>query len=90
MESKPKSQDLSCQKFRQMASEYLEGTLGPRVSWKFNYHGERCKGCGAFAATLQATISVLRSLPSLEAPEELKRRIREEYLRGSSDVGPGV
>lgn len=76
---------LSCQKVKQMSSEYLEGTLGPKRLWEFNYHAERCKGCDAFVSSLRATIRALNSLPPQKAPEELKRRLREQYLEGSSN-----
>ena len=81
--------DLSCQKVQQMSSEYLEGALGPKELWKFNYHTERCKGCSAFVSTLRATIQVLNSLPPKKAPEELKQRLREQYLGESNDTDAG-
>jgi hypothetical protein len=80
------SRDLSCKKFQQISSEFLDGDLGPRMLWSFNYHAERCKWCSAFLSTIQATISVLRSLPYLEAPQELKQRIGEQPLLSSSDA----
>ena len=81
------SRDLSCRKFSQMASEYVDGTLDPGMLWEFNYHAERCRGCSAFVSTLRAIVSILRSLPFLEAPEELKQRIREQSIQGSGDAG---
>ncbi|MBI4282270.1 MAG: zf-HC2 domain-containing protein [Chloroflexi bacterium] len=80
---------LSCQKVRQMSSEYLEGTLGPKRLWEFNYHAERCKGCDAFVSSLRATIRALNSLPHQNAPEELKRRLREQYPGGSINTSAG-
>ena len=84
------SRALSCKKFQQIASDFLDGDMGPEMLWKFNYHAERCNGCSAFLASLRATISVLNSLPSLEAPQELKQRIREQSLRGNNDAQSGV
>ena len=71
--------ELSCQKVRQMSSDYLEGDLGTKMLWKFNYHTERCSGCSAFVSSLRATIRALNSLPGEKASEELKRRLRELY-----------
>ena len=84
------SRYISCRKAQQIASEYLDGTLEPKMLWKFNYHVERCKGCSAFVSTLRATISVLHSLPSLEAPPELKQRILEQSLQGGNDSESGT
>ena len=80
---------LSCQKVKQMSSEYLEGTLGPKRLWEFNYHAERCKGCDTFVSSLRATIRALNSLPHQKAPEELKRRLREQYPEGSNNLNTG-
>ncbi|MFH1560418.1 MAG: hypothetical protein ABID84_03290 [Chloroflexota bacterium] len=81
--------DLSCQKFQQMSSEYLEGTLEPQKLWEFNYHAERCKGCNSFVSSLRATIRALNSLPPENAPEELKQRLRQQYPgeSNSTDIG---
>ena len=73
------NKELSCGKFRQMSSDFLEGTLGPKDLWKFSYHAERCRGCGAFVSSLRATIQTLNTLPSQNAPEDLKQRIMEQF-----------
>ena len=67
-----------------MASEYLEDSLSPKLVWEFSYHAERCKGCNTFLSTLRATLGMLKSLPSREAPEELKQRLRKQYFSGST------
>ena len=80
------SRDLSCRKFQKIASEFLDGDMGPGMVLRFNYHAARCTGCSAFLATLRATISALHALPPLKAPEELKQRIRKQSLGDSSDA----
>ena len=80
------NRDLSCVKLRKMASEYLEGTLGPKSLWKFTYHSERCSGCSAFVSSLRASIQILNSLPKMEAPEDLKQRLREQFPKESKDT----
>jgi hypothetical protein len=83
------NRDLSCLKMRQMSSEYLEGTLGPKFLWEFTYHSERCKGCSAFISSLRASIQVLNTLPQMEAPEDLKRRLREQFHGEGNAPGAG-
>jgi hypothetical protein len=75
--------ELSCQKIRQMSSDYVEDALGSKMLWKFNYHTERCSGCSAFVSSLRATIRALNSLPGEKASEELRRRLRDLYSGGS-------
>jgi len=78
------SRDLSCVKLRQMSSDFLEGTLGPKDLLKFNYHAERCSGCSAFVSSMRATIQTLNSLPSQNAPEELKQRLMDQFPEESN------
>jgi len=75
------SRDMSCLKLREMASEYLDGTMGAKEVWKFNYHSEKCGGCNAFVSSLKATIQTIQSLPSQTASEELKQRLRQQFLQ---------
>ena len=63
--------------------------MGPKDLWKFNYHSERCKGCSAFISSLRATIQTLNSLPAQNAPDDLKRRILEQFPGESSKTGAG-
>lgn len=80
------NKDLSCVKLRQMSSDFLEGTLGPKDMWRFSYHTERCKGCGTFVSSLRATIQTLNSLPSQNAPEDLKQRLMKQFSEDSKDT----
>ena len=79
------NKDLSCMKMRQMSSDFLEGTLGSKDLWKFNYHAERCSGCSAFVSSLRASIQILNTLPKMEAPEDLKQRLREQFSKQNKD-----
>ena len=80
------NKDLSCAKIREMSSEYLDGTLGPKSLWKFTYHSERCSGCSAFTSSLRASIQILNTLPKMEASEDLKQRLREQFPKESNDT----
>ena len=78
------NKELSCVKIREMSSDYLDGTLGPKSLWKFTYHSERCSGCGAFISSLRASIQILNTLPKMEASEDLKQRLREQFSEESN------
>lgn len=83
------NKDLSCGKLREMSSDFLEGSLGTKELWRFNYHVERCGGCSAFVSSLRATIQTLNSLPSQNAPEDLKQRLSEHYREKDGDTSTG-
>ena len=83
------NKDLSCVKLREMSSDFLDGSLGPKDLWKFNYHAERCSGCGAFVSTMRATIQTLNSLPSQNAPEDLKQRLMEQFTEEKNKTDAG-
>ena len=83
------NKELSCGKLRQMSSDFLDGTLGSKDLWKFNYHAERCTGCGAFISSLRATIQTLNSLPSQNAPEDLKQRLMEQFKEEKNKTDSG-
>ena len=80
------NKELSCVKIREMSSDYLDGTLGPKSLWKFTYHSERCNGCSAFVSSLRASIQILNTLPKMEASEDLKQRLREQFPKESNDT----
>ena len=80
------NRDLSCVKIREMSSEYLDGTLAPKSLWKFTYHFERCSGCNAFVSSLRVSIQILSNLPKMQASEDLKQRLREQFPEESNDT----
>ena len=79
------NRDLSCVKIREMSSDYLDGTMTPKSLWKFTYHSERCSGCSTFTSSLRASIQILNSLPKMEASEDLKQRLREQFPKDGED-----
>jgi hypothetical protein len=83
------NRDFSCVKVREMSSEYLEGTLGFTSLWKFTHHSERCSGCSAIISGLRASIQILNTLLKMEASEELKQRLREQFHKESNKGDAG-
>ena len=66
-----------CEKFREMASLYLDQDLPEELRERIQFHLEACDNCEGFFATLQDTITMLQNLPRQEIPMELKRTLLE-------------
>ena len=55
-------QELTCQEFVEVVTDYLEGALGRRARRRFEAHIAACDGCEAYLEQLRATIAVSGSL----------------------------
>lgn len=66
-----------CERFREMASLYLDQDLPEDLRESIKRHLEACDNCEGFFATLQDTITMLHTLPHHEMPQELKHTILE-------------
>jgi anti-sigma factor RsiW len=56
-------------------SDFLAGDLAPAPTAAIEAHLTTCGACRTDAVTLQSTIELLKTLPSLVAPSSLKKRI---------------
>ena len=66
-----------CERFREMASLYLEQDLPEDLREQIQDHLKACENCEGFFATLQETITMLHTLPRQKIPEELKHTLFE-------------
>ncbi|MBI4298821.1 MAG: zf-HC2 domain-containing protein [Chloroflexi bacterium] len=73
----PNQEGLDCQDARKLSSDYLEEAVTEGNAAKIRRHIEMCKACAAFFATLKATLHLIRSLPSRQAPESLRKRFNQ-------------
>ncbi|MBI4311850.1 MAG: zf-HC2 domain-containing protein [Chloroflexi bacterium] len=69
------SQHTGCRELFERASEYLEVSLTPEEIDHLRRHLDACRNCRSFVATLQETISLLKTLPSKTLPPDLKARL---------------
>jgi anti-sigma factor RsiW len=65
----------TCQEVVRLASEYLEGTLGPDEATAFEVHLNFCDGCFRFVDQLRETAASAGALPEEQISDELKARL---------------
>ena len=77
---KRQEQDLDCDEVRDLSSDYIDEDLDQGRAGKVSSHLERCGPCNAFVNTLRATVRLLRGMPKGKAPDDLRRRVRDNLL----------
>jgi len=61
--------EITCQQFVELVTDYLEGALGPRTLSRAEEHLVLCDPCVAYLEQMKATIGSLRELKERGAPE---------------------
>ena len=56
------TEELVCQEFVEVVTDYLEGTLDRRTRRRLETHLAACDGCEAYLDQIRATIAVAGSL----------------------------
>lgn len=73
--------DMPCQELVEVATEWLEGVLGPDERRRVEAHLALCDGCDDYVAQLRATIVALGDLrdapPSAATRDAVLRRLGE-------------
>jgi anti-sigma factor RsiW len=84
---RPAVDEVTCQEFVELITDYFEGALKPRTQGLVEEHLVMCDWCVTYAAQMQATLASLRGLesePSIGEPSVAvlaalqKRRDRSE------------
>jgi anti-sigma factor RsiW len=61
--------EVTCQQFVELVTEYFEGTLEPRTMSHVEEHLAMCDWCDTYLEQMQATIASLRELEAERSPE---------------------
>ena len=61
--------EVTCQQFVELVTEYFEGALEPRTLSQVEEHLVMCDWCVTYVEQMQATIAALRELNDEHAPE---------------------
>jgi predicted anti-sigma-YlaC factor YlaD len=61
--------EVTCQQFVELVTEYFEGALEPRTLSQVEEHLVMCDWCVTYVEQLQATIGLLRELSEERSPE---------------------
>ena len=78
---------LKCRDLALIASDYIDGELGPMDSVSVKMHLMMCGHCRNFIGNLRSSMKLMEARSSSELDEELLRRIDEqisEALRAQS------
>lgn len=62
---------VSCQELVELASDYLDGTLPPRLSRAVDRHLATCADCPTYVDQLRETVRLLGALRISDVPTDL-------------------
>jgi anti-sigma factor RsiW len=71
--------DLPCQEFVELVTEYLEGTLSPEQRARFMAHLDDCDYCGDYLEQMRLTIRALGQLSNTAMATETRVRLLTEF-----------
>jgi anti-sigma factor RsiW len=77
--------EVTCQQFVELVTDYFEGALPPRTLSQVEEHLVMCDWCDTYAEQMRATIASLQSLkdrPSPEPPDSLLAALRAHKAAG--------
>jgi len=66
---------MNCREFREIFSDYLEGTLEERLRLEADEHLARCADCSALVERAGANIRLLSGLPDLDPGDDLLKKL---------------
>ena len=79
------AEEVTCQQFVELITDYFEGALGPRTLSRVEEHLVMCDWCVTYAEQMQATIASLRAVretPSAGPPESVVSALRAKRGAG--------
>ena len=77
--------EVTCQQFVELITDYFEGALAPRTLSQVEEHLVMCDWCLTYAEQMQATVDSLRNLEdrsSREPPDSLLAALRANKAAG--------
>ena len=81
---------MSCERYGEQFTDFLEGTL-PEQDWReLELHLQQCDQCAVAIKAFRRTVSALRSLALVEPPRALPRTITERIARETTAPAAAV
>jgi predicted anti-sigma-YlaC factor YlaD len=77
--------EVTCQQFVELVTDYFEGALGSRTLSQVEEHLVMCDWCTTYVEQMQATVDSLRTLKarsSREPPDSLLAALRAKQAAG--------
>jgi anti-sigma factor RsiW len=72
-------EQLSCQEFVELVTDYLEGVLSPEDNARFEDHVGRCTGCSAYLEQIRETIALTGRLTPESLSAEAERTLLDAF-----------
>ncbi|MBV8749529.1 MAG: zf-HC2 domain-containing protein [Candidatus Eremiobacteraeota bacterium] len=79
------AEEVTCQQFVELVTDYFEGVLSPRTRGRVEEHLVMCDWCLAYVGQIQATVESLRTLKdrsSRDPPDFLLAAVRARKEAG--------
>ncbi len=75
------TRELTCVEVVELVTEYLEGTLDPRLRERFERHLTWCDGCESYLAQMRATIRVTGRVGVEDLPAPARAALLDAFRR---------
>jgi anti-sigma factor RsiW len=72
-------EQLSCQEFVELVTDYLEGALSAEETARFDDHIGRCTGCDAYLEQIRETIALTGRLTPQSLSPEAERELLDAF-----------
>jgi anti-sigma factor RsiW len=77
--SQPQMEQLSCQEFVELVTDYLEGALPEEERLRFEEHISRCDGCTAYLEQIRQTVAVAGRLTADALSPAAERELLDAF-----------
>ena len=75
----PRRRPLTCQEVVELVTAYLEGTMTPAMTARFEEHLTDCDGCAAYLDEIRFTVASIGSIGSDELDPVFRARLMTAF-----------
>ncbi|HET9545607.1 MAG TPA: zf-HC2 domain-containing protein [Gaiellaceae bacterium] len=71
--------NYTCEEVVELATEYVEGAMGPEETTLFEFHLNFCDGCETFVDQIRASAGAAGRLGAEDVPADVRERLLEAF-----------
>jgi len=71
--------EITCQEFVEMVTDYLEYTLLPEIRKQFEQHAADCPGCDTYFNQVQQTIGMLHQVADEPVSADTRQKLLQAF-----------
>jgi predicted anti-sigma-YlaC factor YlaD len=79
---------VKCKEFLKELSDYLDGSLDPKLQAELKEHLQWCSNCYVVCNTTEKTIEIYRENKVYELPDELRSKLQSAILSKCKGTKP--